>query len=267
MSGHEGFAGQVREGDHVIKLVEVQHPANASLLAAMATGGDGAMDSYLAALRAAGVALPADLAVISASPLAVRHRWVTGLALLDQAGDDPERFVSAITEIAHWLRTLDPADARIDTNLANFVITDDRVVLVDVLPPLIPSLNAEPSNLFEQMFSALCFDTTVILRATIGYAARAMLGSAKRVTASQVDLLTRQLGYRTPPGQELAFPGAWFSARADLSLRALAGDAQPEAVKSFFALTSVRVFRELPEASRARRVRQVAAAIRELAVS
>ena len=267
MSGHEGFARQLREGDHVIKLMEVQHPANASLIAAMVTGGESAMDAYLATLRAAGVTLPADLAVISASPLAVRHRWVTGLALLDQAGDDQERFVSAITEITHWLRMLDPADARIDTNLANFVLADGRVVLVDVLPPLIPSLNAEPSNLFEQMFSALCFDTTVILQATIGYAARAMLGSAKRVAASQVDVLTRQLRYGTCPGQERAFPASWFSARAELALHALAGDAQPEIVKSFFALTSVRVFRELPEASRARRVTQVAAAIRELGAS
>lgn len=267
MTGRAGFARQLRDGEHVIKLAEVQHPANAQFLAVMVTGGTDSMDAYLAALRTAGVALPADLAVVSVSPLAVRHRWVTGPTLVDQARDDPGRFVDAITEIVNWLRRLDPADARIDTNLANFLITDGKVVLVDVLPPLIPSRNPEPVSLFEQMFSALCFDTAVILQATIGYATRAMLGAANRVTTNHIDILARQLRYEISGQREGSFPAAWFSARAELGLRALAGELPPAVVNEFFALTSVRVFRELPEASRARRVKRVAAVLSELGLS
>jgi hypothetical protein len=122
-------------------------------------------------------------------------------------------------------------------------------------------------NLFDQLFSALCFDTAVILQATIGYATRAMLGAADRVTTSYIDVLARQLRYEIPGQREGSFPAIWFSARAELGLRALAGELPAAVVNDFFALTSVRVFRELPEASRARRVKQVAAVLNELGLS
>jgi hypothetical protein len=263
MSGHEGFATRYRDGDDVIKLMESQHPANGGFLAAMVAGGKSAMETYLATLRGAGITLPPDLAVISASPLAVRHRWVAGPALLDQARGDPGRLVAAVIEIVSWLLGLDPTDARIDTNLANFLIADCQIVLIDVLPPLIPSRQPEPLNLFDQLFGAMCLDTAVILRATIGYATRAMLGDIRRVTASHIDSLADLLRYEVSGQADGGFPASWFTARAELGLRGLAGEARPEVVNDFFALTSVRVFRELPETSRASRLNKVAAAMHE----
>lgn len=52
-----------------------------------------------------------------------------------------------------------------------------------------------------------------------------------------------------------------------MALRALRGHVAPDVVHEFFALTSVRVFRELPEAHRARRIRQVEQTTKELALT
>ena len=46
-----------------------------------------------------------------------------------------------------------------------------------------------------------------------------------------------------------------------VALRALAGDIPADAAHAFFALTSVRAFRDLGEQERTRRVAQVAAAL------
>ncbi|MGH3626311.1 MAG: hypothetical protein ACRDRL_02530, partial [Sciscionella sp.] len=143
----------------------------------------------------------------------------------------------------------------------------DRVVLVDVLPPLIPSVRPEPSNLFEVLFNALCFDTTVILDALIGYAARALLHADVSVAAGQRDDLARQLPKEFAEPVETSFPASWFQARVALALRALAGQAGPASVHDFFALTSVRTFRDLPEAERAHRLRQVDQTVKELALT
>jgi hypothetical protein len=261
------FAAHRRDGDDVIKTLDVQHPAGTHFVAAARDVGMTGMNSYLSTLRAAGVTLPASLAVESIRPLAVRHRWVTGPVLLDCAGVDPSRFVDAVIEIARWVRILDPTDARIDTNLANFCLIDDRIVLVDVLPPLIPSARPEPSNLFELLFDALCFDTMVILDALIGYGARALLHSGVCVSAGQREGLARQ----RPPGVampvEVSFAASWFRARVLLALRALAGDLEPGLVHDFFALTSVGKFRDLTESDRFDRVRQVDQAVTELALT
>jgi hypothetical protein len=223
------------------------------------------MDTYLSTLRAAGVTLPPDLSVMSTEPLTVRHRWVTGPILLDYASVEPSRFVGAIVEIARWVYALGDTDARLDTSLANFCLADGRVVLVDVLPPLIPSVRPEPSNLFEMLFTALCFDTKVIHDALIGYAARALLRSPTGVAAPQRDDLARQVPPEPAgPAGGASFPASWFLARAVLALRALAGEIAPEVAHEFFDVTSVRVFRELPEARRALRIQQVAVTLKDL---
>lgn len=179
---------------------------------------------------------------------------------------DPGRFVGAVAEIARCVHALGDTDARLDTNLANFCLADGQVVLVDVLPPLVPSARPEPSSLFEVLFSALCFDTAVIHDALIGYATRALLRSVAGGAARQRGRLARQIW---PAGAEPAgwsFPASWFRARAALALRALGGEVAPEIAHEFFALTSVRVFRELPEARRAQRIYEVDQAMKECAL-
>jgi hypothetical protein len=262
MTGHGDFAAHHRDGEDVIKVLDGHHPAGAAAQDVGVTG----MNTYLFALGAAGVTLPPHLSVESAQPLTVRHHWVNGPVLLDHASVDPPRFVHAVIEIALWVRALDATDARVDTNLANFCLTEDSVVLVDVLPPLIPSLRTEPSDLFGVLFDALCFKTTVILDALIGYAARALLHSGARLAAGQCADLARQLpqGIAEPSG---AFPASWFRARAVLAMRALVGEAEPASVHDFFALTSVRRFRDLPEAERVRRIRQIDQIAREFALT
>lgn len=266
MTGQGEFAAHRRDGDDVIKVLDGRHPAGAGFVAAAQSVGIAGMTTYLSTLRAAGVALPAHLSVVSAQPVTVRHRWVTGFVLLDHASVDPPRFVDAVVEIAGWVRALDATDARVDTNLANFCLADNRVVLVDVLPPLIPSVRPEPSNLFDVLFTALCFDTTVILDALIGYAVRALLHARASVGAGQREDLARQVPQEVAEPVE-AFPASWFRARVVLALRALAREAEPASVQDFFALTSVRAFRDLPEAERAHRIRQVDQTVKELALT
>jgi hypothetical protein len=266
MTSKGDFAAHHRDGDDVIKVLDGRHPAGGRFVAAAQTVGLTGMTAYLSTLQAAGVTLPLGLSVVSARPLTVRHPWVTGPVLLDHASVDPSRFVDAVIEIAQWVRALDATDARVDTNLANFCLADDRIVLVDVLPPLIPSARPEPSNLFEVLFDALCFDTTVILDALIGYAARALLRSDVSVAAGRHEDLARQVAQDVAEPVE-AFPASWFRARVVLALRAPAGGAEPTSVHDFFALTSVRAFRDLPEADRAHRVQQVEQTVKELALT
>lgn len=266
MTNQGDFAAHRRDGDHVIKVLDARHPAGARLVTTALAAGRTGMDNYLATLRVAGVVLPPDLTVVSVEPLAVRHRWVSGPVLSDHASVNPPRFAAAIAEIARWVDALGDTDARLDTNLANFCLADGQVVLVDVLPPLVPSACPEPSNLFEVLFSALCFDTAVIHDALVGYAVRALLRSVASVAAHQRDELARQL---RPAGVEptgASFPASWFRARAALALRALAGEVAPDVAHEFFALTSVRVFRELPEAHRAQRIHEVDQAMMERAL-
>ncbi|MGH3872275.1 MAG: hypothetical protein ACRDSR_12315 [Pseudonocardiaceae bacterium] len=265
MTGQGDFAAHHRDGDHVIKVLDAQHPAGARFVTAAQSVGKTGMDTYLSALRAAGVTLPPDLAVVSVEPLVVRHRWVTGPVLLDCASVDPRRFVGAVAEIAQWVNVVAATDARLDTNLANFCLADGQLVLVDVLPPLIPSISPVPANLFEVLFTALCFDTLVIHDALIGYAARALLRSTVGVTRHRDDLASLVRPAAAEP-IGASFPASWFRARAALALRALAGQLAPDVAHEFFALTSVRAFRELPEAHRARRIHLIDQAMKELAL-
>lgn len=251
------FAAHRRDGDDVIKVLNDRHPAGDRLVASAQNAGIPGMNAYLCTLRSAGIMLPPRLSVESDRPLTVRHLWVTGRVLLNYASTDPYRFIRTVVQIASWVRALDAADARIDTNLANFCLAGNDVVLVDVLPPLLPSLRPEPTSLFEVLFTALCFDTPIILDALIGYAARALLHAGVRVTAFQHDDLECQLPRAVAGCDMESFPGSWFRSRVVLALRALAGDAEPATVQDYFTLTSVRAFRDLPEVARDRRIRQV----------
>jgi hypothetical protein len=268
MTSQGDFAAHRRDGEHVIKVLHAQHSAGTRFVTAAQGVGKSGMDTYLSTLRAAGVTLPPDLSVVSTEPLAVRHRWVTGPILLDYATTEPPRFVAAIAEIARWVHALGDTNARLDTNLANFCLADGQVVLVDVLPPLILSVCPKPSNLFEVLFTALCFDTALIHNALIGYAARALLRSPVGVSAHECDDLVHQVPPEAAgPACGMSFPASWFRARVVLAMRALAGEVTPEVAHQFFDVTSVRVFRELPEARRALRIQQVDQTLKELALT
>jgi hypothetical protein len=264
MANQGNFSWHRRDGDDVIKVLHGQYPTGARFTAAVQSIGVPGMNAYLAALRAAGVILPSRMSVESAQPLTIRHRWVTGPMLLDQAVSDPSRFVAAVSEIAQWIRALDTMDARMDANLANFCLVDDRVVLVDVLPPLIPSMHPGPSNLFEALFNALCFDTTVITDALIGFAARALLDAGVSVPAGQRDELARQMPQHRAAPAKASFPTSWFRAQAVLALARLAGEVEQGVVHDFFTLTSMQEFLNLSEAARADRVRQFEQTVQEL---
>jgi len=259
------FATHHRDGNQVLKRLDTGHPATARFVEALAAAGRNGTEEYLVTLRDAGVQLPPGLQVVREKPLVVRHDWVDGPDLLSAARAAPEQFIEAVMQIGQWARDLDPTDARIDTNLANFCLVDGHPVLVDVLPPLIVSRRPQPANLFEALFSGLCFDTEVILAALVGYAARALLrGAAGPPQAARFVPVARELC--SPRGMAVAGPLAemWFRSRVALALRALSGELPADVVHGFFALTSVRVFRDLDEPQRARRVEHVRETLRGL---
>lgn len=250
------FSTHVRRGEHVTKRAHTHHPAGTRFLANLTSIGAHGMRAYLDLLQTSGVILPPELLLAAESPLTVRHRWVPGPTLLDTAETASESFVAAVARIGRWVQRLDSVDARIDTNLANFCLADDQPVLVDVLPPLIPSLRPEPRNLFDQLFSALCFDSPIILDALIGYAIRAALRKPDPSAAAAL----------LPVGHELVscgcdargFAASWFRARRELACRAAAGEVDLACLEEFFALTSVLRFRQLSEHGRRLCIEQVA---------
>lgn len=248
------FSTHTRYGKNVIKQINPRHPAGRGFTAAMTRGGEAGLRCYLDALRAAQVRLPRDLAITAPSPLTIRHRWVVGPTVLDAARGDPKVVVTAVRQIATWTQELDGVDARMDTNLANFCLAGDQPVLIDVLPPLMPSLRPEPENLFDELFGGLCFDTPVILDALIGYALRALL-RAHQPAARELLPIAAELAGSSINGAR--FPASWFAARRVLALRAAAGQEDPEVVHDFFALTSVLGFRQLNETGRRLRLDEV----------
>ncbi len=244
------FSRHTRSGPWVVKRLSPHHPAGSRLVAAASALGAEGMRRYVADLRSAGVQLPDDVAVTDTDPLTVRHRWVEGPSLLDVVSTDPDAYLEAFTRIAGWVQAMNGVDARVDANVENFRIRDGEPVLVDVLPPLVPSAREVPQNLFDELFDALCYDTTVALDAFIGYAlrkARRRPGGPEAVAAT-VETARRLISRGDPP----AFPAAWFSTRARLAVAMAAGECEPRVADEFFALTSVLTFRGLDEVDRAR---------------
>ncbi|HLS41285.1 MAG TPA: hypothetical protein VK038_11030 [Ornithinicoccus sp.] len=254
-----------RDGDQVVKRLATDHPAGAGFPQAMAAVGPDGLATYLRTLAGAGVRLVPGLRVVDQGPeLAVAHRWVPGPVLLD-AAEDATMFVDAVVQIAGWVRALEETDARLDTNLANFCLTPaGRVVLVDVLPPLVPSARPVPHGPFGQLFDALCFQTPVTLDALVGYAARALLRADTPVPADQVARLAR---LRTgPPAAPTPFAAEWFRSRAVLALRGLTGQVPAHTVHDYFAATSVLGFAALTPDQQAARVAHVDQMIKELSL-
>ncbi len=135
-------------------------------------------------------------------------------------------------------------------------------MLVDVLPPLIPSLRPEPVNLFDELFAALCFDTPVLLDAFLGYALRACLHTPNRTPACELLPVVRDF-VADDVDADAGFPGAWFRARLQLAASAACGEVAVDSVHDFFSLTSVLGFRQLSEHARRHRIDTVAQRIQE----
>lgn len=259
------FATHHRDGNQVVKCLDTGHSATARFVEAFATVGRIGVEEYITTLRDKGVQLPPGLQVVSEKPLAVRHDWVEGPDLLSAADAAPESFIDAVTQIGQWARAVDRADARIDTNLANFCLVDGQPVLVDVLPPLFVSRRPQPANLFEALFSGLCFDTEVTLAALVGYAARAVLrGAAGSAQVARFVSVARELSSPLDAAVDGSLTEMWFRSRATVGLRALCGDLPAGVMHGFFYLTSVRAFRDLDEPLRVRRVEQVRETFRRL---
>ena len=261
MTGLGEFSTHHRDGSMVTKRLTGNYPGGQAFVSAGRLGEQG-MRSYLAALRAVGVRLPDDLDIVADDPLTVRHSWVPGPTLVEIADTDPPVFAAAVEEITAWVRGLDLVDARIDTNLANFCLVDSRPVLVDVLPPLVPSRRPRPVTLFDRLFCALCFDTAVTLDALCGYALRTALRTERREAVTAVHRVMESAA--TPAGPAHGFPARWFRGRLRLALRCASGEESSETMHEFFALTSVLTFRQLDEAARRQRLGQVAVRMREL---
>ncbi|MQA87709.1 MAG: hypothetical protein GEV03_24565 [Streptosporangiales bacterium] len=245
----------------VTKKPQPHHPAETYLVEAMMRGGAGTVRRYVTLLRAAGVHLPDALEVVhdTNGEVAVGHPWVSGIPLLDLAAD-PEPFLAAVVQVAAWARDLDDTDARLDTNLANFVVCDDgRLVTVDVLPPLLTSLRPTPRNCREVLFDALCFDTPVTLCALAGYAGRALLTGGPDLAHGPAGWLTGRAAAVVAglcPGHG---PGGglgvwWFHARTVAAARALAGTMPRDQALALFASTSVLALRDAAEPERQARV-------------
>lgn len=265
MRGQGEFTTLRRDGEYVVKTLTPEHPAGSRFVGAMLAVGRDGVARYVAALREAGVVLPADLEMIEdGGTIAVRHRWIRGLSLPKVAAAAPSAFVDAISTIGAWVVRLEAADARLDTNLVNFCLDGDRLVAVDVLPPLIPSRQPAPCDLFDTLFFALCFQTPVTLAALVGYAARHLFPYADPAAVQDFAAVAAALCPGLEDRSTEEFPGMWFRARAALALRALRGQVAPEAAVEFFAWTSVLAFRRLDEQQRAERISHVHARVKEL---
>jgi hypothetical protein len=213
---------------------------------------------YIDSLRHVGVRLPPKIHVVTADPLKVGHEWIEGPMLSDLLEADLSRVMGHIERIGDWQMRLqmDGLDARIDTNLDNFIVDCDGPVLVDVIPPLIPSRGYVPEDLFEELFLPLCLSFTVSTTALIGYALRGSIGRVDLALANRVTALAERWSiwdYLTSHGRE---PMDIFAARLRLALDALLGASDGPEVLGFYRATSVEHLASLTELARARQLKE-----------
>ena len=210
-----------------------------------------AVTRYAAVLRDAGVPLPGDLDVSDGtSGTEVRHAWVPGPTLLELPGWRSEELLAGVASIARWIRALEHTDARLDANLANFVIPDGGgVTCIDVLPALLASRRPGGAGPWEQVIGSLCFDIDVTLCALAGYAARHLLRELEpgpSAAASVTDVLRVCPGHAAPD----ALASRWFHSRL-LAAGMAAGGRLPVAdAEMLFSATSVRSLQMTPPSGR-----------------
>lgn len=227
------FTVQCRRRGVVTKHLASRHPDGYRFAAAMTATGEHGMRNYLRTLREVGVRLPGRLRQIPITPPTIEHRWVNGPVLTDLAVTDPEIFAAAVAQIAQWVCDLDTTDARIDTNLANYCVDRGTPVLVDVLPPLIPSLRPVPETLFDVLFHALCFDTRTTIDALLGYALRALLTPPRAITGASGPLLLVAERFRGKPRRR-RIPGEVVRRSPGRSAARGSRRSSPRSVRGFF---------------------------------
>jgi hypothetical protein len=211
----------------------------------------GEVRRYAGILGEVGVPLPGELAVTDgACGTEVRHAWIPGPTLLELPGWRSPEFLAAVTSIARWVRALEHTGARLDANLANFVIPDQgNLTCIDVLPPLLASLRPVETGPWEQVIGGLCFDADITLCALAGYAARHLLGvlapgpAAARTIAS----VLRICPGHSRPG---SLPARWFHSRLQAAGLAAAGQVSAAEAERLLAATSVRALQAAPPAAR-----------------
>jgi hypothetical protein len=215
------------------------------------SAGAGEVRRYAGILREAGVPLPGDLAVTdSACGTEVRHTWIPGPTLLELPGWRSAEFLSAVTAIARWVRALEHTGARLDANLANFVIPDQgNLTCIDVLPPLLASLRPAETGPWEQVIGGLCFDADITLCALAGYAAGYLLGvlDPGPAVAGTIASAFRICPGRPRPG---SLPARWFHSRLQVMELAAAGQVSAAEAQRLLAATSVRALQAAPPATR-----------------
>lgn len=211
----------------------------------------GEVRRYAGILREVGVPLPGDLAVTdSACGTEVRHTWIPGPTLLELPGWRSAEFLSAVTAVARWVRALEHTGARLDANLANFVIPDQgNLTCIDVLPSLLASLRPAETGPWEQVIGGLCFDADITLCALAGYAARHLLGVLDPGPAAAGTIAS---AFRICPGHPR--PGSlsarWFHSRLQVMELAAAGQVSAAEAQRLLAATSVRALQAAPLATR-----------------
>ena len=213
--------------------------------------GAGEVRRYAGILRDAGVPLPGDLAVTDGPAGAeVRHAWIPGPTLLELPCWRSAEFLSAVTSVARWVRALEHTGARLDANLANFVIPDQgNLTCIDVLPPLLASLRPAETGPWEQVIGGLCFDTDITLCALAGYAARHLLGvlDPGPAAAGTIASVLRICPGHLRPG---SLPARWFHSRLQVMELAAAGQVSAAEAHRLLAATSVRALQAAPPATR-----------------
>ena len=209
-----------------------------------------AVRRYAQALRDAGVTLPDRLSVTD-SPAGpeVRHAWIPGPALPELPGTRTAAFLEAVAAIARWTRGLAGTGARLDANLANFVIpAGGSITCIDVLPPLLADHRPPEAGPWEQVLGGLCFDPDVSLCALAGYAARHLMRVMEPgPAAAALPGLLRICPGHPAPGRLAA---RWFHSRLQAAHRVATGQLRPAQALELLDVTSVRALQAAPPGAR-----------------
>ncbi|MFF4777597.1 hypothetical protein ACFY05_32540 [Microtetraspora fusca] len=193
------------------------------------------VDRYIDVLRTANVRLPEDMRIVeSPRRLAVQHQWIPGTAVTDLT--DPALLMAAVQQIATWARALDATPARLDTNLANFILAAGGLVCIDVLPPLLTDLRPRERDDWQRLFGGLCYDTDITLCALAGYAARLLVAAHSTSAACYARALAGLCPGHDQPDR---LPVRWFHARREIAVAALRGQIPQQAALTAFTVTSV----------------------------
>jgi hypothetical protein len=239
---------------HLGDVVKTARPASTDPYFAAMPADAATVRRYAQMMEAAGVPLPGGLSVTDgASGAEVRYAWVLGPTLLELPGWRSAEFLAAVTSVAGWVRALEQSGARLDANLANFVIPDGGcVTCIDVLPPLLADHRPPEPGPWEQVIGGLCFDTDITLCALAGYAARHLLSGPGRAGVGAIAAALRTCpGHQQPGHQRPARLAArWFHSRLEAVELAAAGHVTAAEAQRLLAATSVRALQAAPAGAR-----------------